>query len=544
MRCHGMRRLVAVVAVLIAGVLVVPAEGGRPEALDQTLLQRLSQAAVIRYYFRHPDQAPAGLAARIRELEGMRRPGPGRPGGGVGRSGAIPPPFNLDGSGLPQNETSLAVCPSDPNEALGSTNDFRLLPAIDNFTGWEFSMDGGATAVNDGLTPAIDGLISGGDSVTGVDRHCGFLVADINGDALDFSAGSHGVGVYRSTPARLASCPEGNHASCWPTRRMAVVNEADHLIDKPWMAVGPDGEGGEMAWIVYTDIECSSHPCDPFTSSFTFRILAVRCDVNLDGCTSPVLLSEGQTNDTFAYVVIGPDGRVYLAWAESNWPPSLPEHMRLWMRVAGPGGSRFGPLRLIAQEPKNLNYAYIHGRDFRAATQPKVAVAQVQGKPRVFVTWEGCRYRVFSDAVCEEPQIKLTRSDDLAKSWSRPRAISAADDNYFATIADDSSRGQVVVAYYTTRFDPEFHNRQDVELVVIEAATARVTSRRRVTATSNEPEADPFVGGFFIGDYIQVVAHGGMAYIHYTANYVKESMAGAGPPVPQQDNFMSRVAIG
>jgi len=213
------------------------------------------------------------------------------------------------------------------------------------------------------------------------------------------------------------------------------------------------------------------------------------------------------------------------------------------MRVSQPGGSEFGPLRQIAVEPKNLNYAYIHGRDFRAATQPKVAVADVHGSPRVFVTWEGCRYRVFSDAVCEGTEIKLTHSDDLGESWSRPAVVSAAADNYFATIASDPSRAEVVVAYYTTRFDPEFLNRQDVELVVMDDATVRVKSRLRVTPTSNEPEADPFLGGLFIGDYIQVVAQHGVAYIHYTANYDKESMVGEGPPVPQQDNFVIRVSI-
>jgi hypothetical protein len=66
----------------------------------------------------------------------------------------------------------------------------------------------------------------------------------------------------------------------------------------------------------------------------------------------------------------------------------------------------------------------------------------------------------------------------------------------------------VEVAYYTNRFDPVFHNRQDVELVELNAATSAVTDRQRLTSLSNESEADPLLGGLFIGDYIEVYAAG------------------------------------
>lgn len=67
------------------------------------------------------------------------------------------------------------------------------------------------------------------------------------------------------------------------------------------------------------------------------------------------------------------------------------------------------------------------------------------------------------------------------------------------------------VAYYTNRFDPVFHNRQDVELVELNAATSAVTDRQRLTSLSNESEADPLLGGLFIGDYIEVYAAGASA---------------------------------
>ncbi len=118
--------------------------------------------------------------------------------------------------------------------------------------------------------------------------------------------------------------------------------------------------------------------------------------------------------------------------------------------------------------------------------------------------------------------------------------LSAGGDNYFPTIDADRGSGRVAVAWYTSRFDPVFHNRQDVELVSLDRATATVVRRQRVTRLSNEPEADPLLGGLFIGDYFEVAAEHGTGYVHFNANYVSIRLLGEGLPIPQQDNFLIR----
>ena len=45
-----------------------------------------------------------------------------------------------------------------------------------------------------------------------------------------------------------------------------------------------------------------------------------------------------------------------------------------------------------------------------------------------------------------------------------------------------------------------------------------MVKRTRVTRISNETEADPILGGTFIGDYFQIDANDGKAYIAYNAN--------------------------
>ena len=103
----------------------------------------------------------------------------------------------------------------------------------------------------------------------------------------------------------------------------------------------------------------------------------------------------------------------------------------------------------------------------------------------------------------------------------------------------------MVEAWYTNRFDT-FDHRYDVELASFPAAAGNPGSSRRLTDRSNEPDADPILGGFFIGDYFEVVAHGGAAWVHFNANYreakLLDGLIDEGLPVNQQDNFLIRTS--
>ena len=70
-----------------------------------------------------------------------------------------------------------------------------------------------------------------------------------------------------------------------------------------------------------------------------------------------------------------------------------------------------------------------------------------------------------------------------------------------------------------------------------------MTQVQRLTEDSNDPEADPLLGGTFIGDYIEVFAHDGVAWVGYNANYRFVPLLGDGVPVPQQDNYLARADL-
>jgi hypothetical protein len=551
------KRAVVILGTIIAAVVIVAAvfpgaeaqEGGGTRLSDEALA-RLSQGPLIRYLQAHPDQAPEQVGERLQTLEQVAPQDEART---VTRA-ALPVPagvgvrFNRDNFGLPQNEESVTACRSDPDVVLGGTNDYRgLIEERGNFTGWHFSNNGADAIRNEGLLPPVRigdrTAPSGGDPVVVADEDCNLYAGSLNYDPEDPFNNPNGVGVYRTTPERLASCTGGTDPACWPNRRAVAVNEPGHFLDKEWIHVGRSGSAGTVVWIVYTDFVLDETAPLGFTSA---SIEAVRCSADLEECTDPIRISGDDEDVQFGDVTIGPDGRTYITWSEIRGElEQQPQTFIHKLRVAQPGSTTFGPTRTVAAETRAIPFGgFLNANDFRVATYPKNDVRMIGGEPRVLVVWDACRARVLGGTVCEDPVIKLKASDNLGASWSGTKVVSKSGPNYFPTISNDRDGPNVAIAYFTNRFDSRFDNRQDVELVTLDPETLGVTQRQRLTSLSNEPESDPVLGGFFIGDYIEVFALRNRAVVHYNANYRQIRLLGEGLPVPQQDNYLRRASLG
>jgi hypothetical protein len=526
----------------------VKSSAAGPVAPDQ-IESYISQSVVLSYWLANIDQAPALIRPQLRSakaLAAVNHPQQSR-SSDTEDEGVLGDVFNLDPSGLPQNEESVAVCANDPNVVLGGTNDFRrVLEGDAGITGWHLSRDGGASVANEGILPSLElggaPRISGGDPVVATDPGCNLYAGSLNFNPENPFEGTSGVGVYRSTPERLTSCPGGLALSCWPVRRVIARAAPNHFLDKEWLDVGPSGAAGTVVWTVFADVEV-----DPETGQQTDSLKAVRCDAALTHCTSPILISGDDRHAQLGDVTIGPDGRVYVTWSEllniDEFDLANPPEVIHKLRVAEPGRTTFGPERVVDREEQPIINFKLHANDFRIPPYAKNEVRMQGGEPRVFLIWEGCRARPLG-FVCEEPAIKLRFSDDLGRSWSPTRFLSVGGDNYFPTISNDPSGTGLAAAWYTNRFDPEWHHQQDVELVGLDPITGEVTSRQRVTPVSNEPDADgsPFsLGepGSFIGDYIEVDVLNGVAYLHYNMNYREQTFLGQGFPIHQQDNYLT-----
>lgn len=507
----------------------------------------------FRYWLAHPDKAPSDLQAQLRAASGLLTPLGGRAATALPKAGVAPfgNVFNHDRSGLPQDEESSSVCHSNPNVVIQGTNDFRgLVDPQGDFTGWYLSTDGGHSVANEGLLPpvTIDGqkVPSGGDPVDVAAPRCTLYASDLN-YGLSGATGQavSGVGVYRSTQKTLSTCPSAGtsgtltNPSCWPTRRNIATAPAGHFFDKEWMDVGPSGSAGEVVWIAWGDLS----RFDSTGTEHAGVIRAVRCDPSLAHCTNPITISTGQKIAEYPDVTIGPDGRVYVTWSQFVGRSFTAPVERGWFAVAQPGSTHFSAPRLVVPQFNRILRGHplgsLHANDFRLiGTLFQNTVKMVSGHPRVFDAWAECRSEILGLTVCEEPQIHLTYSDDFGKTWSKPSIISEGGDNYFVSLDTDPTTGVIVAAYYTNRYDPIFHNRQDVEVVTL-TDNGRVLQRLRATQVSDETEADPLLRGAFIGDYIEVSADHGIAYVGYNANERSEKLLGTGVPVPQQDNYLT-----
>jgi hypothetical protein len=541
-RIRSTRWLALVLLGLALFALPAAAEVKEDFARDNPGLANFSESAAFHYWLAHPSQAPARLDRTLRSIAKVR-------GKGAAKSGKASDAFNLDAFGLPQNEESITACRSNPDVVLGGTNDYRgLLDPDFNFTGWHFSRNGGRSLTSEGLLPAADGIPSGGDPVDVADASCNLWAGSLNYDPFDPFHNPNGIGVYKTTPATLASCPGGADPSCWPTRRLVANSAPSHFLDKEWIDVGVSGAAGNVVWVVYSDFVIDDNAPLGYTSA---SITAVRCDDTLSSCTAPILISGSDQDVQFGDVTIGQDGRVYITWSEiqgelpgSNGQPGQPQTFIHKLRIAPAGSTSFGPTHTIAVEDKAIPFGgFLHANDFRAATYPKNAVINVggtktsSGHARIFVTWDACSARPL-DTVCEEAVIKLVYSDNDGVAWSPQAVVSTGGDNYFPTISADLARGKLVLAWYTSRFDQVFHNQQDVDVATVDAKTAAVSKPKRLSKLSNESEADPLLGGFFIGDYIEAFAHDKQVWVHFNANYRSIQLLGDGFAVPQQDNYL------
>jgi hypothetical protein len=534
---------------LLLGLLAAPAFS-QPERPTRpgNLLNGPSAVMGFRYYTAHPEQAPDDLRGRFEaahDIAQRARAARADHGNHHARFARL---FNRDTVGLPQNEESISDCTSNPKVLLGGTNDYRgLLDPEGDFTGWHLSVDGGRTVANEGLLPPVQiagqSIPSGGDPVFVTGKGCSLYAGSLNYGSGALGETPSGVGVYRSTVRTATTCPQGEsnggltHPECWPTRRVVDVAAPGRFLDKEWMDVGRSGKAGEVVWIAYGDLGDFNAEGNEESGI----VKAVRCSADLSSCTRPITLSTGQRVAEYPSVTIAADGRTYITWGEFFGESFIGPAQRGWLAVAEPGSTSFTIRQAVPRDDLIMRggIGTLHANDFRTGTMFKNTVKLVGGKPRVYVTWERCGARVL-ETICEEPRIMLTWSADQGRTWSRPAPISAGGDNYFPELDTDPATGAIVGAWYTNRFDPIFHNRQDVEVVRLRN-NGTVAHRQRVTRISNETESDPLLGGAFIGDYLEITANRGRAWVHYNANPRHVALIGEGFPIPQQDNFLTRV---
>jgi hypothetical protein len=268
----------------------------------------------------------------------------------------------------------------------------------------------------------------------------------------------------------------------------------------------------------------------------------VRCDADLTSCDPPVLVSGTDIGAHYSDLTVGPYGAAYVSWVDVAEHDDFTQTFTIKLRAAPAGGTGFGPTQVVQVEDKAIQErGALQSNTFRAVTIPKTEVRLVGGHPRAYVVWEACQARVREGAVCEGAQVKLRYTDDAGSAgarWSGIRTLSGRGNAYFPTISANPGGSALAVAWYTSRYDPVYDNRQDVELATV-AVDGTVRRVQRLTPVSNAPEADPFFLGIYVGNYIEVTARDDRVLVGFNASFRRLPYAlDGGLPVPQQDNYV------
>jgi len=378
-------------------------------------------------------------------------------GGGAGPNVLV----NQDGSGQPQNETTIAFNPLDIDNLVGGANDYRNGDAT---AGWYTSFDGGMTWT-DGVFPLPGNFDASGDpgAAFGPNNrvHFSMLIFQRDND-IPPSA------VYVSTST--------DGGQTWGPLVNVSTAASDEFDDKELIAC--DITGGIYNGNVYV----SWTKFKNFDSSIYFS----RSTDSGASFSTPARISDTQVNQG-SMPAVGPGGEVYVVWKDYIFD-------RILIDRSFNGGATFGSDRVVANTvPVDFP---LPGFGFRGNSFPYIAVDRSGGP------YHGRLYSVWCDERNNDADIYMAFSDDQGASWSSPSrvnddAVSNGQHQFFPFVTVTEG-GAVDVMYYDTGYGS--YSLLDVTLIRSNDGGLTFDPSIRVTDVSFDPDDDGF-GGAFIGDY-------------------------------------------
>ena len=385
-------------------------------------------------------------------------------------------------STLPQNEPSIAVNPSNPQQLVAGAND-QL--AASNWLGVYTSSDGGLTWTN-GLIPmaGLVGLREASDpavsfSEDGTLYYSGVAFNFQRGNAVDGT-----VFVSKST----------DDGSSFPLTTIVASGSAKIggiFNDKPYIGIdettGPFAGRVYVSWTRFTSNSASdimvAYSSDG-GGSFAFSLRPV----------SNSLLNQGSVP------VVGPDGTLYVVWND------LSNSQIMGAKSTDGGASFSSPIVVSAYV---LLPSPLPNSLFRVNSNPTAAVDDTNGN--VYVAW--------ADYRSGHADIRSSRSTDGGATWTKPNKVNddnTTNDHFFPWMT--VSHGLINMDFYDRRLDPQNHL-VDVFYAESSDGGASFSPNLRVTDAGFNPDAIIFSNGeSFIGDYIGIASNGTLAHPVWTDN--------------------------
>jgi hypothetical protein len=488
----GMRRTSILAALALGAALVwsAPASGARGAASPprSSIVQEQSVARP------GGGQAPHAFDAEFTDTDISVGPNTNVIVGDVTNTVEHPSgPACFVGDQTPQNETTIAQDPTDPDNLIGGANDYRY------FVDSEQRYDGSAMAyvTHDGgqnwdnvPMPGISEEFGGTYQAIGDPA----FAWDPSGDVVYYAniAFNRTENAFHSGVASAISVSRSfDDGDTWETFYVVQDDDPEVFHDKEWIAVAPNGDV-YVAWARFEFNERGRYLAAP--------IVVSRSSDQGETWSEPEAISVGPHNQ-FATPAVAPDGTLYVSY--ENWRnPTGRNGGRVWVARSTDAGDTWTDhfVGLVNDLPSPLPGP----GSFRAASYPVLAVGD-----------EGSLHIVWSNWQSGSADIVYTRSADEGATWTKPVKINqegTKSDQFFQWI--DVSGDFVHAAFVDRQYTGD--TLLDHSYVVSTDGGDTWSQTERVTTASSSSDASLFglnCTGEFIGDYTGIAATGDTAQI-------------------------------
>ena len=402
-------------------------------------------------------------------------------------------------SPAPQNESSIAISPIDP--------DYLIASAVDSRPGaWVYiSRDGGKSWENLGFGVVNDVWQTGNDPSVGFD-HDGNAYVMYGAFPRPFT-GESGVYIAKST----------DKGKNWTPHITVIEHKGDMtpdsaFEDKYYIEIDRSPTSPYRGWI-YT-------PWKRVTDrdSATEIVFARSTDGGLTW-SEPIGISPRKPGtsthitfgQSFPLVKAGANGEIYAVWndgpARSIGFARSTDGGETWSDPTYPvtGYEYLGTERFIVDGNGDTTERYhVLKGTFRAETYPTVAVDYSNSSRRgwIYLCWSAGKF----------PDVHFIRSTDGGATWSQPKIIQseAFGDQWWPWISVDETNGDIAVMYSDSR--------NDLENIFIDTYVSYSNDGgdtwidRIVTDAVSDFRDNPFVNQIFAGDYSGNAFYDGRIY--------------------------------
>lgn len=444
--------------------------------------------------------------------------------------------FSNFGCTTAQNETTIAVNPTNPRNLIAGANDYRVCCDFDGLndgTGWAYSsFDGGATWANVQL-PGLTAETGGAGIFQKLDA-AGDPVVTFSPDGVAYYANIVFSRISAASAVVVSISRDGGRTWSGPSVA-AFVNSYNFFNDKEWITAGPNGR----VFVSWTRFNLG-----PLGSTYLASPIvgAVSTDYGASWDSKYLAISDAShPYNQGSQPMYGPDGNLYVVYEAASPKTSYSTDAMVLARSTDNGNS-FTNMELSRVYDDWDCYPEYAGRQtltdmhFRLNSYPSMSIDPTNGE--IAIVWAdnqgsgNCGTGAASFTGTTSSQVKLQKGT-WATIGSAPvvHVTTSGQDKVFPSVA--SLGGKTVVSYYTrdygikskatvcnlmtgSNISPVPSTRSVCMDYAAKTSADGYHAQQRLSTQSSNPYIQ-FANGSFIGDYSQVaVGSDGWAHAAWT----------------------------